>query len=144
MFITKKQVASFIFVLILGVLQLSSLFAIRPAQADESLLSQQPLLKQVGDRTYGANQKDVQLLAVDIIKVALTFLGIIFLGLLLFAGFKWMTSGGNEKTIEDSIGQIKAAVIGLLLVLAAWGITTYVVKLLICVTTASGTVCKFK
>jgi hypothetical protein len=96
----------------------------------------------VGNQTYGAGQKDVQVLAITIIKTALLFLGVIFLGLLLFAGFKWMTSGGNETKVKEAMGQIKAAVIGLLIVLAAWGITTYIVSLLICVTTSSGTSCK--
>lgn len=144
MFITKKRIWSLFIVLILGVLQLSPLFQIMPAQAGDTLIQQQPLLTQVGNQTYGAGQKDVQILAITIIKTALMFLGIVFLGLLLFAGFKWMTSGGNEAKVKEAMGQIKAAIIGLLIVLAAWGITTYIVSLLICVTTSSGTSCQIE
>jgi hypothetical protein len=57
------------------------------------------------------------------IQVILGFLGIIFLALTLMAGFKWMTSQGNEKTIEEAKGSLKNSIIGLLIVLAAYGIT---------------------
>jgi hypothetical protein len=57
------------------------------------------------------------------IQVILGFLGIIFLFLTLQAGFKWMTSQGNEKTIEEAKASLKNSIIGLLIVLAAYGIT---------------------
>ena len=57
------------------------------------------------------------------IQVILGFLGIVFLVLTLMAGFKWMTSQGNEKTIEEAKGSLKNSIIGLLIVLAAYGIT---------------------
>lgn len=61
-----------------------------------------------------------------IIQVVLGFLGIIFLFLTLQAGFKWMTSQGNEKTVEEAKGSLKNAVIGLFIVLAAYAITVAV------------------
>lgn len=57
------------------------------------------------------------------IQVILGFLGIIFLFLTLMAGFKWMTSQGNEKNIEEAKGSLKNSIIGLLIVLAAYAIT---------------------
>jgi hypothetical protein len=144
MFITKKRIWSLFIVLILGILQLSPLLQVTPARADDSLVQQQSLLTQVGNQTYGAGQKDVQLLAVTIIKTALTFLGLIFLVLLLWAGFKWMTAGGNETKIKESVKQIQNAAIGLIIILAAYGITVYIVKMLVCVTTSSGTACQIK
>ena len=144
MFITKKRIWSLFIVLILGILQLSPLLQVKPVKADDTLVQQQSLLTQVGNQTYGAGQKDVQLLAVTLIKTALAFLGLIFLVLLLWAGFNWMTAGGNEDKIKESLKRIQNAAIGLLIILSAYGITTYIVKMLICVTTSSGTVCQFK
>ncbi|MEI7620715.1 MAG: hypothetical protein WCJ57_04075, partial [Candidatus Falkowbacteria bacterium] len=61
-----------------------------------------------------------------IIRVALSILGIIFLVLLVLAGYQWMTAGGNEKEVEGAQARIKTAVIGLVIVLAAYAITSFV------------------
>ena len=37
-----------------------------------------------------------------IISIFLTFTGIIFMGLLIFGGFKWMKSSGREQDISDA------------------------------------------
>ena len=73
----------------------------------------------LGDMSVG------QLVA-QIIQVALGFLAIIFLILIIMAGFKWMTAGGNEEQIKKSTATIKAAVIGLVVVLAAYTITFFI------------------
>lgn len=69
---------------------------------------------------------DLATIFTTIILVVLGFLGIIFLFLTLQSGFKWMTSQGNEKTVEEAKGSLKNAVIGLFIVLAAYAITTAV------------------
>ena len=138
MFITKKRIWSALFIIIFGILQFNLLTEIAPVRADDTLVAQQSLLGEVGDRSYGNNQKDIKLIVVEIIRTALFFLGLVFIVLILVAGFKWMTSGGNEEKVKESVGQIKAAVIGLLIILAAWGITTYTIKVLDCVTDANG------
>lgn len=61
-----------------------------------------------------------------VIRVALSMLGIIFLVLLVLAGYQWMTAGGNEKEVESAQARIKTAVIGLVIVLAAYAITAFV------------------
>lgn len=61
-----------------------------------------------------------------IIKTVLGLLGIIFLVLIIMAGFKWMTAGGNEQQITDAQGTMKTAIIGLVIVLAAYSITYFV------------------
>jgi type IV secretory pathway VirB2 component (pilin) len=62
----------------------------------------------------------------SIIKVVLGLLSIVFLVLIIMAGFRWMTAGGNEEQIKKSTGTIKAAVIGLVIVLAAYTITYFI------------------
>jgi len=61
-----------------------------------------------------------------IIKVLLGFLALIFLVLIIIAGFQWMTAAGNEQQIEKSQATIKAAAIGLVIVLSAYAITYFV------------------
>jgi len=142
MFITKKRVWFLAFILILGVLQLSAFAKITPAQAGPDLINSQPILQQVGSNTYGAAQKDIKVIAVDMIKTALLFLGLACVILIMLAGFKWMTAAGNEKAVEDAKGTLKNAAIGLIIILAAWGITLYVSRILICASNNSGGDCK--
>ena len=61
-----------------------------------------------------------------IIKIKLRFLGTIFLVLTIYAGGLWMTAGGNEEQITKALGILKTAVIGLIIIIAAYSITYFV------------------
>ncbi|MFH1232593.1 MAG: hypothetical protein V1651_01860 [Patescibacteria group bacterium] len=71
----------------------------------------------------------VSLLAVisTIINVVLSLLGVIFLVLIIYAGFNWMTAAGDEKKVETAKGTITTAIIGLIVVLAAFTISWFVI-----------------
>jgi hypothetical protein len=87
---------------------------------------------------FGASQgeaKDIRNIVVDLIKVALSFLALVFVILMLTAGFKWMTSQGNASKVEEARNQIVRAAIGLIVVLAAYGLTLFIVKTVILITT---------
>ena len=64
------------------------------------------------------------------VQTVLSLLGIIFLGLTLVAGFQWMTAGGNEEQIKKATATLKAAIIGLIIVIAAYTITFFIFKAL--------------
>lgn len=49
----------------------------------------------------------------------ITILGLVFLVLVIFGGFKWMTAGGNEEQVTKAKGFIKNAAIGLTIILTA-------------------------
>lgn len=102
-----------------------------PALADESLVSSQTGFKALESVFGGARAKtDVRIIAVNIIIVALGFLAVIFLALLFFAGFKYMTAGGNQDEAGKAMAMIKNAVIGLIIVLTSWIIARYAVDVL--------------
>ena len=61
-----------------------------------------------------------------IINIALTLLGSIFLILIIYGGFKWMTAGGDTTKVEKAMDIIKNSLIGLVIVMAAYIITTFV------------------
>lgn len=48
-----------------------------------------------------------------------SFLGIIFLVLIIYAGWLWLTAGGNDEQITKAKALMKNAVIGFVVVLAA-------------------------
>jgi len=63
-----------------------------------------------------------------VINVALGFLGVIAVGIILLGGFKWMTAAGNEEKTAEARKLLGAGVIGLIIILASWGIATFVIN----------------
>jgi len=63
-----------------------------------------------------------------IITVALGFLGLLFLILVIYAGFLWMTAAGNDEKIATAKKIMIAAVIGAAIVLSAYAITIFVIS----------------
>lgn len=61
-----------------------------------------------------------------VIKTFLSLLGVIFVVLLIIAGFNWMTAAGDEEKINKAKDTIKAAIIGLIIIVAAYSITYFV------------------
>jgi hypothetical protein len=59
--------------------------------------------------------------------------------LIVYAGFLWMTARGNEQTVEKAQTIIRSSVIGLIIVLGAYSITSFIVPALIERTTGSAT-----
>lgn len=66
-------------------------------------------------------------IAVRIINGMLTLLGTVFVVLIVYAGFLWLTAGGNDDKVHKARGIIQGAVIGLLIILSAFAITRFVV-----------------
>lgn len=63
-----------------------------------------------------------------IISVALSFLGVIFLILTIYAGYLWMMARGNEQQVEKAKSLLTEAIIGLIIVVSAYAISYFVIK----------------
>jgi|GEM_PF-945075 len=61
-----------------------------------------------------------------IIQVSLSFLGAITTIVLVYAGFLFAFSGGNPSTVDKARKTLTWALIGMLVVLASWAMTTFV------------------
>jgi uncharacterized membrane protein len=87
----------------------------------------------------GAGLKKAEPAAVigSIIGYALSFIGVIFLALILYGGYTWMTSFGNEQKVTKAKDLIVDAVIGLVIVIAAYTITNFVVTAILGSATAT-------
>ena len=87
---------------------------------------------QAGAGSEGAGlpaPRDPRLVAGMIIRSALGLLGIIFLALIVYAGFLWMTAGGNDEKIGDAKKFIFNGIIGLVIIMSAYAITILAFKL---------------
>ena len=65
-----------------------------------------------------------------VIKAFLSLLGIIFIILMMLAGFNWMTAEGDEQKVTKAKETIRTAIIGLFIVIAAYSITYFVFNIL--------------
>ncbi|NUM25913.1 MAG: hypothetical protein HUU49_04875 [Candidatus Buchananbacteria bacterium] len=74
----------------------------------------------------------------QMINVVLGFLGIVFLILILYAGWMWMTSAGNEDKISKAKKTMVAAIIGVAIILAAYAISYFVINQLLIATKGEG------
>lgn len=92
------------------------------------------LLTETAEKSgYDPGTTDVTLAAQigQIVQTAMSFLGVIFTILLVYAGFIWMTARGDEERVKKARSIIIAAVIGLIIVLAAYSISYFVTKALV-------------
>lgn len=81
-----------------------------------------------GDKGAGYNVggHTVDSVIASIIQVALSLLGVIFLILMIYGGYLWMTDRGNAEQVEKAKKVITAAIIGLVIVIAAYAISYFV------------------
>jgi len=63
-----------------------------------------------------------------IINYVLSFLGIVFFGLMLFGGFKWMTAMGRSEETEKAKTILETAIVGIVIVVAGYAITYFILQ----------------
>ena len=59
----------------------------------------------------------------QIINIVISFMGVLFLGLTIYGGYRWMMAGGNESDVTLAKKIITRALIGLAIVFSAYIIT---------------------
>jgi hypothetical protein len=88
--------------------------------------------------TAGLGDADLVDTIAQIIRIALGFLGIIAVVIILLGGFKWMTAGGNDDKVKDAKKLIYSGIIGLVIVLTAYAIASFVIDSIITATAGGG------
>jgi|GEM_PF-788095 len=66
----------------------------------------------------------------SVITGFMALLGIIFIILIILAGWKYMNARGDEQKTTEALDQIRHAVIGLIIIVAAYAITYFVFRAL--------------
>jgi len=125
----KKKIifVSLFFLLLLG------LGTIAPAQAASSTdPTTSGLNEAAGQVNAFKNQTkttyDLNFFATTVGKVigaVLAFVGVLFLILVIYGGILWMTAAGNEQTITKARTLILNSVVGLVIVLAAYALVSF-------------------
>jgi hypothetical protein len=65
-----------------------------------------------------------------VIKSIISVIGVLFLIMMIYGGFLWMTAGGNESQVEKAKKLIIATVIGTIIVVGAYAISYFVIHAL--------------
>ncbi|MBI5794433.1 hypothetical protein HZA87_05155 [Candidatus Uhrbacteria bacterium] len=73
----------------------------------------------------------------NLIQVLLTATGILFLVLTVWAGVIYMTAAGDDTKIKKAKGMLVSSLIGLVIIIAAYALTKYVVDALTTASTAT-------
>lgn len=117
---------SIISILILGNIGISA-----PVVAATSTLLTNIDKVAVGDKDggpYKTGVTDPALIIGKIIKIVVGLIGVILLVLIVYAGYLWMTAGGNEEQLKQAKGILVNSIIGVIIVLMAYIITYFVVN----------------
>lgn len=75
---------------------------------------------------YANSETDVFTVVGNIIAIALGLLGLIAFILILYAGFLWMTASGDSTQVTKAKSMMTSAIIGMVIILSAFAITTFV------------------
>ena len=62
----------------------------------------------------------------NVLGTALSLISVVFFGLMIAGGVMWMIAHGNETLEEKGLATIRAAIIGLIIILASYAITQFV------------------
>ncbi len=76
----------------------------------------------------GNGGTDPRILAASLIKAVLGVLGTIFVGLIILAGYRLIKSDGDSGKIQQAYDTLRMSTVGLIIILAAYSITTFVVN----------------
>jgi hypothetical protein len=97
-------------------------------------------LKSVGGSGGYSTSKggDTSFIGATLSKVVIAFLsllGIIFIFLIILAGYHYMTARGEEAKVEKALATIRHSVVGLIIILGAYAIWNFIYYYLISGTT---------
>lgn len=90
----------------------------------------------IGGQAFNATDEptDIRVIIGRVIRVFLGLLGIVFVVLIVLAGYKWMSAAGDSGKVDEAKDQLQTGAIGLLIVLAAYGVTIFVFRAILIAT----------
>lgn len=84
-------------------------------------------IESIGD-AIGLGNADLKKTVLNILQLVLGLLALVAVVMVIWGGFTWLTSGGNEDKVDQAKKIISAAVIGLIIVLLAWAVVIFVTR----------------
>ncbi|MBI5369877.1 hypothetical protein HZA85_01650 [Candidatus Uhrbacteria bacterium] len=111
----------------ISVLGLSLLPASAMAQLKPSTDAASDLGK-IGKKLGNETPNDLPNLIGGLINMFLSILGIVFVVLVIYAGYLWMTASGDATKVDKAKKLLGQAIIGIIIIVAAYAISTFVIN----------------
>lgn len=92
-------------------------------------------LGQAGEAAGYTTNLELTTIVANIINVILGLTGMAFVIILVYAGILYLTAAGEEGNVKKAKGLIKNSVLGIIIIVSAYAIATYVFTALTAVTT---------
>lgn len=112
-----------------GSVLVASSFAALPALAQVTKTIGAGLNSAAGGAGYGTGAVSTNQLPIivgSLIGILLQLVGVLLLLYLIYAGFLWMTAGGDKGKVEKATTTIRNTIIGLVLIITAYSISGYI------------------
>jgi cytochrome bd-type quinol oxidase subunit 2 len=126
-----KQILSFsllgsgVFVLFVGCTAYAQVIGGETAQMAQQQLNSATFFDPNGDASVVS---DPRLFAAYVVQVALGFLGTGLFILSLIAGYNYLTARGNDDKVRKAKDMLRQAVMGMVLILLAFSLTTFIIN----------------
>lgn len=126
---TKKIILSSLFLFLFGLLTISSVSA---RTVNNTLNGLKTTGVKVDAFSAQAGQTDdvaknfIQTSAGRLIGSVLSFVGVLFLIMMIYAGIMWMTAQGNDQQVTKAKNLLINSIIGLVIIFAAYAITAFI------------------
>lgn len=113
-------------ILSLGLIAIPSLFPVLATDTTGTSISNQ--IQGFGNTVYGQDAPaHPAAIAANIIRIILGLLGIVFVILVIYGGFLYMSSAGEGEKVKKAKNVIVYAAIGVVIIVLAYAITTFIV-----------------
>jgi len=123
--ISKQQISSILIYLFIFL----GLFSWQLTVAAYDFQSQSGLSTTGNSAGYStSNTPQPEVIAGQAIQAVLSFLGIIFLAFMIYAGITWMTAQGDDQKSMKAKRIIEGAITGMVIVLAAYAISYFIIN----------------
>lgn len=98
-----------------------------PVLASAQIGPEESGLTDTGVAAYGGSADDLgTFIGERILAPAFGLMGIIFFVLVVYAGFLWMTSGGNTDQVAKAKRILVSVIVGTVIALGAFALTTFI------------------
>lgn len=104
------------------------IFAFSLAVSNVLAVSPDIYFQNTGTINSNLSNKDLVVLIQSIVTWVLGLLALVAVIMIIIGGFMWMTAGGNDDKVGSAKKYIISAVIGLIVILAAWIIVNFVIR----------------
>ncbi|TSC56647.1 MAG: Uncharacterized protein G01um101418_271 [Parcubacteria group bacterium Gr01-1014_18] len=124
--------------LLLGIIMAASFFVPRSFNPEIALAASPDLGLAPLEDSGLATDTDLRVIIARIIRAILGFLGVLALGITLYGGFVYMTARGDAERVETAKKILRNGVIGLVIIMGAYTIASFVIRSLTSATGVGG------